>query len=79
MNIEKLKEVTDEALMVSMVKMLVFQKLIDKPGVSEYILKNKINHISNDRFMPGEDVLRKQEKFNFFIEKLSNFVLAELR
>lgn len=77
MDFNKLRTVTGEALMVSMIKMLVFKKLKDKPGINENILKDKINTKPNEFYKPKQLDLQGQNNFNSFIENLVNRIFEE--
>lgn len=81
MNIDfdELKNVTDEALMISMIKMLVFQELKDKPRINEHILKDKINTKPNEFYKPEGLDIKTQNNFNVFIKKLADKILEETK
>lgn len=79
MDFNKLRTITDEALIVSMIKMLVFKKLKDKLGINEDILKEKINTKPNEFYKPKQLDLQDKNNFNSFIENLVNRIFEETR
>lgn len=79
---EDLKSTTDEALMISMIKLLVFKDLKERLEANENkqrIIKDRINEQSNDFFKPTEQDFRTQDYFNSFIKKLSEKILNEFQ
>lgn len=77
-NSNKLKNIIDEALMISMIKILVFQGVKNRPGVKEYILKSKINNRSDDFYKPSEQDLKSKYRFSTFVEKLSQELIKDI-
>ena len=75
---DKLKNIIEEALMISMIKMLVFQEVKNRQGVKEYILKSKINNISDDFYKPCEQDLKSEYRFNVFVKKLSQEIIKDI-
>ena len=73
---DKLKNIIEEALMISMIKMLVFQELKNKQRVN--ILKSKINNISDDFYKPCEQDLKSEYRFIVFIKKLSQEIIKDI-
>lgn len=71
-DLDKLKSITDEALMISMIKILVYKDLNEK-------LKNKINNSPNNFYKPSEQNFRTPEDFKSFINILSDKILKEVR
>ena len=76
-NLNELKSATDEALKISIVKMLVFQQLKSKVH-NESTLKNRINSKTNKSYKPSETDLKNPKSFNLFIENLSKEILSDL-
>ena len=66
---DELKNITDEALMISLIKMLVFQELKDKTKINEYKLKDKINTRPNEFYKPEDSDLKDLNNFEIFIKK----------
>ena len=79
MNFDELKNITDEALMISMIKMLVFQELKDKPIINKHTLKDKINTKPNEFYKPECLDLETQDNFNMFIKNIGYEILEETR
>jgi len=77
-NLNELKSATDEALKISIVKMLVFQQLKSKVH-NESTLKNRINSKTNKSYKPSETDLKNPKSFNLFIENLSKEILSDLQ
>ena len=79
-NFDELKKVTDEALMISMIKLLVFQELMDKSRINNNnTLKEKINIKPNEFFKSEEIDLKSQNNFNSFIKRLVDEILEEIK
>lgn len=76
---DELKKVTSEALMISMIKMLVFQELRNKLEIDEDILKEEINKKPNEFFKPTKLCLKTQSDFTGFIKNLSNKLFEEIK
>ncbi|ODS35757.1 hypothetical protein BEH94_06135 [Candidatus Altiarchaeales archaeon WOR_SM1_SCG] len=76
--LNELKNATDEALKISMIKMLVFEKLKSKVH-NESTLKNRINSKTNKSYKPSETDLKNPKSFNLFIENLSKEILSDLQ
>ena len=77
---DDLKKVTDEALMISMIKLLVFQELMDKSRINNNnTLKEKINVKPNEFFKSEEIDLKSQDNFNSFIKRLADEILEEIK
>lgn len=79
MDSDELKNVADEALMISLIKMLVFQELKDKTRINEYTLKDKINTKPNEFYKPEELDLKTQNNFNAFIKNLVDKIFEETK
>jgi flavoprotein len=77
-NFNELKNIIDEALMISMIKMLVYQEVKNRQGVKEYILKSKINNISDDFYKPCGQDFKNEDSFNAFIKKLSQEIIKDI-
>ena len=79
-NVDELKKVTDEALMISMIKLLVFQELMDKSRINNNnTLKEKIKIKPNEFFKSEEIDLKSQNNFNSFIKRLVYEILEEIK
>lgn len=77
---DELKKVTDEALMISMIKLLVFQELMDKSRINNNnTLKEKINVKPNEFFKSEAIDLKSQDNFNSFIKRLADEILEEIK
>jgi predicted RNA-binding protein with RPS1 domain len=77
-NFDNVKAISDEALMLSIVKLLVFQKLKrNKSNVNELKIKEMIEKKDDNFFRPNENDLQNQKNFNTFLEKLSNSIVTE--
>lgn len=77
---DDLKKVTDEALMISMIKLLVFQELMDKSRINNNnTLKEKINVKPNEFFKSEEIDLKSQDNFNSFIKRLADEIFEEIK
>lgn len=70
-DLDKLKSITDEAMMISMIKMLVFKNLNDK-------IKNKIDSKPNNFYKPKGQDIQTQDAFNSFINSLSDKIIKEI-
>ena len=81
MNIDfdELKNVTDEALMISIIKMLVFQELKDKLIINKDTLKYKINIKPNEFYKPESLDLKTQNNFDVFVKKLVDKIMEETK
>lgn len=71
-NLDKLKNITDKALMISMIKTLVFKELNEK-------VKTRIDSKPNDFYKPDERDFQTQDNFKSFINTLSDKILKELQ
>lgn len=69
-DLDKLKSITDEALMISTIKMLVYKDLNE-------IVKNKINNRPNNFYKPTEQDFKTEDNFKSFINILSDKILKE--
>lgn len=74
-NSNKLGNIIGETLMISMIKMLVFQEVKKRPGVEEDVLRSTINNRDNDFYKPSEQDLKGKHSFNTFIKKLSQDII----
>lgn len=72
---DELKDATNEALIISTVKLLVFKQLKNKYDLTDDVAKNKVNSKPNKFYKPGESDMSTQSNFNRFIEKLSESLL----
>ncbi|MCK4521252.1 MAG: hypothetical protein KAU20_01670 [Nanoarchaeota archaeon] len=79
LNFNEIKSLTDEALMISTVKMLVFKELKDELMIDEKELKDKINSKPNDFYKPEELDILVQDNFNDFIKKLVDLISEEIK
>ena len=77
-NFNELKNIIDEALMISMIKMLVYQDVKNRPWIKEYGLRSKINYRSNDFYKPCEQDFKNEGSFNAFIKKLSQEIIKDI-
>lgn len=71
-DLDKLKNITDEAMMISMIKMLVFKNLNEK-------IKTKIDSKPNNFYKPKGQDIRTQNDFNSFINSLLDRVIEEIQ
>lgn len=71
-NLDKLKNLTDKALMISMIKILVLKDLNEK-------VKMEIESKPNDFYIPNEHDFQTQDNFKSFINTLSDKILKELQ
>ncbi|MDP2845939.1 MAG: nucleotidyltransferase domain-containing protein [Candidatus Methanoperedens sp.] len=69
-DLDKLKSITDEAMKISMIKMLVFKNLNEK-------IKTKIDSKPNNFYEPKEQDIKTKENFNSFINSLSDRIIKE--
>lgn len=70
-NLDELKNISDKALQISIIKILVLQDLNEK-------IKNKIDSNQNDFYQPSEQNIQTQDNFKSFINNLSDKILKEL-
>ena len=79
---EDLKSITDEALLISTIKMLVFKGLKEKLDANENeldVILETLNEKPNDIFKPDELEFITQIKFNDFITNLTEKILNEFQ
>ncbi|HDL01561.1 MAG TPA: hypothetical protein ENH23_04940 [candidate division Zixibacteria bacterium] len=79
---EDLKSITDEALLISTIKMLVFKGLKEKLDANENeldVILETLNEKPNDFFKPDELEFITQIKFNDFITNLTEKILNEFQ
>lgn len=71
-NLNKLKSITDKSLMISMIKLLVFNNLNEK-------VKKLVDDKPNDFYKPTEKDLRTEAEFKSFINILTDKILKEIQ
>ena len=77
LDFNEIKNLTDEALMISTIKLLVFKELKDISKIDEDELKDKINSKPNEFYKPEKLDISSQYDFDIFIKRLVNLISEE--